>query len=88
MESIKDAITMVNENIDAVERFHTAALMSSNEQQWAQISSQLENMKRDAQSRNLNIKLRLAKLENANSKQAQTSDGHIRITQVSQVIFI
>ena len=82
MESIKDAITMVNENVDAVERLHTAALMSSNEQQWSQLSSQLENMKKDTTSRNLNIKARLTELENANSKQGQTPDGHMRRTQV------
>ncbi|KAL7310665.1 hypothetical protein PS15m_010136 [Mucor circinelloides] len=83
VESIKDAITMVNENVDAVERLHTAALMSSNEQQWSQLSSQLENMKKDTTSRNLNIKARLTELENANSKQGQTPDGQMRRTQFS-----
>lgn len=78
---------MVNENINIVERLHTAALISSNEQQWTQLSSQLENMKRDTQSRNLDIKARLTELENANGKQAQISDGQIRKTQVSETIF-
>ncbi|CAO3640322.1 unnamed protein product [Mucor fragilis] len=83
VESIKDAITMVNENIDAVERLHTAALMSSNEQQWSQLSSQLQNMKTDTTNRNMNIKARLTELENANSRQGQTPDGQMRRTQVS-----
>ncbi|KAF1800945.1 t-SNARE [Mucor lusitanicus] len=83
VESIKDAITMVNENIDAVERLHTAALMSYNEQQWSQLSSQLQNMKKDTTSRNLRIKARLTELENANSRQGQTPDGQMRRTQFS-----
>lgn len=73
---------MVNENIDAVERLHTAALMSYNEQQWSQLSSQLQNMKKDTTSRNLRIKARLTELENANSRQGQTPDGQMRRTQV------
>ncbi|KAK4512226.1 serine/threonine protein phosphatase Pzh1 [Mucor velutinosus] len=83
VESIKDAITMINENIDAVERLHTAALMSSNEQQWSQLSSQLQNMKKDTTSRNLSIKARMTELENANSRQGQTPDGQMRRTQFS-----
>ncbi|GAN08186.1 syntaxin-like protein [Mucor ambiguus] len=83
VESIKEAITMVNENIDAVERLHAAALMSSNEQQWSQLSSQLQNMKKDTTSKNLDIKARLTELENANSKQGQTPDGQMRRTQFS-----
>ncbi|KAI8647828.1 t-SNARE [Parasitella parasitica] len=72
---------MLNENIDAIEGLHTAALISSNERQWAQLASQLENMKKDTQSRNLNIKARLTELEHANNKQSPTSNGQIRDTQ-------
>ncbi|KAI9480798.1 MAG: t-SNARE [Benjaminiella poitrasii] len=83
VEALKDAINMLNENVDAIERLHTAALESSNEQQWSVLGKQLQNMKDDTHERNMNIKKRLTDLEESNSKQPNNSDGQIRRTQFS-----
>lgn len=50
---------MINDNIDEIEQIHNASLVSFNEQQWSQMSTDLERWKTDTQKRNLDVKNRL-----------------------------
>lgn len=46
----------VNENIDHIERLHMNAINSSSEQQWFNISKELESVKYDTRELNAAIK--------------------------------
>jgi syntaxin 1B/2/3 len=50
---------VINENIDEIEHIHNSALVSLNEQQWTQMSADLDRWKTDTQKRNLDVKNRL-----------------------------
>jgi syntaxin 1B/2/3 len=60
VEQLKRDITMIDENVDVIEQLHTQALMSSNDQQWHQLSKQLENIKTDTKQRNNHVKQKLS----------------------------
>ena len=59
MDSLKNDISTVSDNVDRIERLHTSALVSFNEQQSRQISKDLAQIKRQTQAQNLELKDRI-----------------------------
>ncbi|CAO3587026.1 unnamed protein product [Absidia cylindrospora] len=80
IEKLKDQVRVINGNIDEIEQIHNSALVSLNEQQWAQMSADLDRWKNDTQNRNSDVKNRLKAIEASNGRFNQ-SDGQIRRTQ-------
>ncbi|KAI8084609.1 t-SNARE [Halteromyces radiatus] len=84
IEKLKDQVRLINENIDEIEQLHNTALVSFNEQQWAQMSSNLDRLKNETQKRNLDVKNRLKAIESSNG-QFNKSDGQIRRSQSAAI---
>ncbi|ORZ23025.1 t-SNARE [Absidia repens] len=84
IEKLKDQVRVINENIDEIEQIHNSALVSFNEQQWTQMSADLDRWKNDTQKRNLDVKNRLRAIEASNG-QFNKSDGQIRRSQSAAI---
>ncbi|KAI9268890.1 hypothetical protein BDA99DRAFT_502912 [Phascolomyces articulosus] len=59
VDSLKNDISTVSDNVDRIERLHTSALVSFNEHQSRQISKDLAQIKRQTQAQNLELKDRI-----------------------------
>ncbi|KAI8334953.1 t-SNARE, partial [Chlamydoabsidia padenii] len=84
IEKLKEQVHMINENIDEIERIHNSALVSLNEQQWMQMSADLERYKTETQRQNLDVKNRLKAIESSNHR-FNKSDAQIRRTQSANI---
>ncbi|CDS12869.1 hypothetical protein LRAMOSA05053 [Lichtheimia ramosa] len=83
VDDIKNEVGAVSDNVDRIERLHTSALMSFNEEQSRYISRDLAALKRETQKRNLDIKNRLKELQMANARTGNASDAQIRQSQTA-----
>ncbi|KAG2216951.1 hypothetical protein INT45_001422 [Circinella minor] len=82
VDSLKNDISTVSDNVDRIERLHTSALVSFNEQQSRQISKDLAQIKRQTQAQNIELKDRIKALEASNARLPRdSSDAQIRSSQ-------
>ena len=82
MDDIATSIKAINRNIEQIRDLHDSSLVSINEQQWKQNSTQLSHMVNDTSSMNTNVKNRIKALESSNAKHPKNSDLNIRKAQV------
>ncbi|KAI9494440.1 t-SNARE, partial [Zychaea mexicana] len=86
VDSLKNDISSVSDNVDRIERLHTTALVSFNEQQSRQISRDLAQIKRQTQKQNFDLKDRIKALEASNAQLGNDSDAQIRRSQVTAAL--
>ncbi|CDH56710.1 syntaxin-like protein [Lichtheimia corymbifera JMRC:FSU:9682] len=84
IEHIKTNITIANDNIDAIERLHNSALVSYSDNQWNQLSNELEQLQTKVRAQNNDIKTRITALER-NAVATNASEANIRKTQSEAV---
>lgn len=83
IDGLKTEIGRVSDNVERIERLHTSALVSFNEQQSRDISSDLARLKAQTQAVNMNIKNRIKELDIHNAR-LPTNDPNrqMRLSQV------
>lgn len=85
VDDISSSIKTINRNIDLISELHDSSLVSINEQQWKQNSSQLSQFVKDTSSMNNNVKNRIKALESSNATHPKNSDLNIRRAQAARV---
>ena len=79
---MKTDINVVNENIDVIEHLHNSALVSYSDNQWNQLSNELEQLQTKVRAQNNGLKIRITAL--GRSGAANASEANIRKTQVKK----
>ncbi|OBZ87821.1 Syntaxin-like protein psy1 [Choanephora cucurbitarum] len=85
IDAISNSIKQVQNNVDLISNLHDASLVSINEQQWKQNSSQLAQLVNDTSVTNKHLRDRIKALEASNARHPKNSDLNIRKAQVSRV---
>ncbi|KAI8069899.1 t-SNARE [Gongronella butleri] len=85
ISSLKEQLRIINSNIDEIEQVHNAALVSFNEEQWAQFSSNLDRLKDNTQKRNQELKARIKALDVSNAPFPNDSNGASRRNQTNNI---
>ncbi|KAI7884104.1 t-SNARE [Lichtheimia hyalospora FSU 10163] len=83
VEHLKTDINVVNENIDVIEHLHNSALVSYSDNQWNQLSNELEQLQTKVRAQNNGLKIRITAL--GRSVAANASEANIRKTQSEAV---
>ncbi|KAI8086889.1 t-SNARE [Gilbertella persicaria] len=85
IDDISSSIKQVQQNIDIISELHDTSLVSINEQQWKQNSSQLSQFVQGTSEMNRNLRNRIKALEASNASHPKNSDLNIRKAQVARV---